>query len=214
MLRFGRAPIRDAHRRPPFFRIRMDTVVCPTCTTASAIDHASCPRCGEPLAGARLEQAVARTRALLERAGRTSRARRFSTVQGIGTMLLDYRPRGDGTYTVVRWFTVSGVPLVPLGGYVVDPVRQDHSHGAFTTWAIVLERTPFPLLRVLHTYLLLAIGVGPLVLGSLNASWVNRTLGGERAFFAMLACGAWAFYVVFFRIWDDRGVFPKERAHG
>ena len=52
----------------------------------------------------------------------------------------------------------------------------------------------------------------PLVLGFMNSSWVNRTLGGPLAALAMFASIAWGAYVIFFRIKNDSKAYKPKSA--
>lgn len=122
-------------------------------------------------------------------------------------MLLDYQPRGDGTWNSVRWVTAAGIPLVPLGGYAIQPLYEQHTYGRHTASFTAVERTPLSPQRVIRTYLLVVVGVLPLVLGFLNSSWLNRTVGEGKAFFVMLAAIAWAIYIVYVRVKNDGRVY-------
>jgi hypothetical protein len=183
------------------------TISCPRCSAVNGAEEASCAKCGESLMAARMEQIAADMRAVTDRAQHQMARTSFSSINGFGTTLLDYTPRGDGTWNAVRWVIAAGIPLVPLGGYVIQPHHEEHTYGRHTTSFTVLERTPLQAQRVARTYLLLIVGLAPVVLGFLNSSWVNRTLGDGKAFFAMLACVAWAGYIVFVRIKNDGKVY-------
>lgn len=188
----------------------MKTIACPACKSVNDYEARVCARCGESLALAKIEQAAAAIQATTARfKHQQARASRggFSSINGFGTMLLDYRPRGDGTWDGVRWVTAGGIPLVPLGGYVIQPLYEDHSYGSHTTSFTVLDRFPLAARRVARTYLLVLVGLLPLVLGWMNSDWVNRTLGGGPAFFAMLACIVWAGYIVYIRVKNDGKVY-------
>ena len=192
----------------------MKTVTCPACKSVNGADEATCARCGESLAAAKLEQSIAELRALNERTQHLRRpASSFNSFNGFGTTLLDYRPRGDGTWEAVRWVIVMSIPLVPLGAYVIEPHRQEHTYGRQTSTFSVVDRIPLTAQRIVRTYLLIVVGLLPGVLLWMNSRWVNHTLGGGKAFFVMLACFAWAVYIIMFRIRNDGEAYkPKPTA--
>ncbi|HEU0298453.1 MAG TPA: hypothetical protein VFR37_03345 [Longimicrobium sp.] len=180
----------------------MRTIRCPVCETWNDYESRDCAACGQTLAVAKIEEAAAAIRVTTARFAHqraVAEGRGFSTIHGCGTTLLDYRPRGDGAWDAVRWVVVFGIPLIPLGGYVIQPMHEDHGYGHHSASFSVLDRFPLTPMRVARTYLLLVVGLLPLVLGWMNARWLNRTVGGERAFFVMLAAMAWAFYFVWLR---------------
>jgi hypothetical protein len=170
------------------------------CQAVNDYEAETCAACGQPLALAKIDQIAEEMRAVTDRFYHKTAQTRFSSINGFGTMLLDYRPCGDGTWDAVRWVTAAGIPLVPLGGYVIQPFHEEHSYPRHTASFSIVDRMPLTAQRIARTYLLLAVGLLPVVLGFLNTRWVNRTLGDGPAFFAMLACVAWAGYVVYGRI--------------
>jgi len=185
----------------------MKTVVCRACKSVNGADEESCARCGESLAAAKLEQSIAELRAHL----RNQPVSGFNSFNGFGTTLLDYRPRGDGTWEAVRWVIAMSIPLVPLGAYVIEPHRQEHTYGRQTSTFSIVGRVPLTAQRIVRTYLLVLAGLLPLVLGFMNSNWVNHTLGGGKAFFAMLAMFAWAIYIIFVRIKNDGAAYKKPK---
>jgi hypothetical protein len=190
----------------------MKTIACPACKCVNDFEHEACSKCGESLATVKLQRTFDDLHALNSQMQHVNakQAGGFSSINGFGTTLLDYRPRGDGTWDAVRWVTALFMPLVPLGGYVIRPNLRENSYGRETSSFTVLDRFPLTAGRVLRSYLLLAVGLLPLVLGMANTGWVNRTFGEGPAFFVMLACGLWAAYVVFIRIKNDGKAYkPK-----
>lgn len=188
----------------------MKTIICPACKHRNDFEAANCARCGESLAIAKTEVICAEMRVSSARFRHWNAIREgsgFSTIYGWGTMLIDYRARGEGTYSAVRWVTAAGIPLIPLGTYVIQPHHQDHSHGGQGASFTLVERRPLRMRRVLRTYLMLVAGLLPLVAGWINSDRVNGFFGEGPAFFVMLATGIWAFYVVYFRIKNDGGVY-------
>jgi hypothetical protein len=190
----------------------MKTIACPACKAVNSADEAACGTCGESLAGARLEQTIAELNELnarmLHLSAKSSPG--FSSINGFGTTLLDYRARGDGTCEAVRWIIAMFIPLIPLGGYVIQPHLQENTYGRQTSSFTVLGRVPLTARRIVRTYLLIVVGLGPLLLGWANHRWVNRTLDGGPAFLLMLATVVWAAYIVLVRIKNDGGVYkPK-----
>lgn len=188
----------------------MKKITCPACSTVNSPEAERCAKCGESLAMARLQAVVDDMRATTARLEHQQAAHSrggFSSVNGFGTTLIDYRPREDGTWDAARWVIAAGVPLVPLGGYVIRPHYEDHSYPRHTASFTVVDRTPLSAVRVLRIYGLMAVGVLPLVLGWMNSRWLERTLGGPKAFLLMLVCVVWAGYWVFMRTRNDSKVY-------
>ena len=193
------------------------TVNCPACKTvnADADVNSKCSACGEPLGAAIFQQTLDELKRVTARA--TERmaelsAPSFKTFNGFGTTLLDYRLRDDGTWEATRWVVAMMLPLVPLATYRILPKRQQNSYGHMEAYFEVLGRTPLAPARVLRVYALLILGLAPIVLGSMNSSWVNRTLGGPLAALAMLASVVWGGYIIFFRIKNDSKAYKAKSA--
>lgn len=183
---------------------------CPSCRAANNIDAFNCTSCGSSLATAKLEYSINEIKKTTERMRELTTPRKtFYSINGCGTTLLDYRALADGTYAATRWVTVFGLPIVPLSGYVIEPTSQEYEHGGATSKFTILNKIPLAIDRVLRTYLLAAVGVLPLLLGALNSSWVNRTLGGGLAFLAMIASFVWLIYIIFYRLKNDSKAYPK-----
>jgi hypothetical protein len=192
----------------------MKTVVCPACKSVNGADEATCARCGESLAAARLEQSIAELRALNARTQHlvAQPVSSFTSINGFGTTLLDYRPRGDGSWEAVRWVIAMAIPLVPLGGYVIQPHRQEYGYGRQTSSFTVVDRVPLTAQRIVRTYLLVIVGLLPLVLLWMNSRWVNHTLGGGKAFLVGIATFVWAVYIIFVRIKNDGPAYKAKPA--
>lgn len=126
-------------------------------------------------------------------------------------MLLDYRALFDGSYEATRWVTVFYLPVIPLSAFVIEPTSQEFSYGRETAKFSIVDRAPLSLIRVLRTYLLAVVGLGPVIVGFLNSNTINHVLGGPRAFFAMLATIAWGIYIIFFRLKNDGNVYKRKR---
>lgn len=189
------------------------TVNCPACQTVNpnAEVNSKCSNCGKPLAAALLQHSIDELKKVTDRM-KEMNAPSFNTFNGFGTTLLDYREREDGTWEATRWVVAAMFPLVPLGSYIINPKRQQNSYGRMESYFEILGRTPLSPLRVLRVYALLILGLAPIVLGSLNSSWVNRTLGGSMAALAMLACIVWGVYIIFFRIKNDSKAYKPNSA--
>ncbi|MBV8856335.1 MAG: hypothetical protein JOZ02_05165 [Acidobacteria bacterium] len=187
------------------------TVNCPACRTVNpdADVNSKCSDCGEPLGVAVFQHSLDEIKKLTERM-KEATAPSFNTFNGFGTTLLDYRERADGAWEASRWVVAAMFPLVPLGSYIIRPKRQENAYGRTQSYFEVLGRVPLAPARVLRVYALLLLGLAPLVLGFMNSSWVNRTLGGPLAALAMFASIAWGAYVIFFRIKNDSKAYkPK-----
>jgi hypothetical protein len=179
----------------------MKTIACPACKFVNEHEADACAQCNEPLAAAKLEQVVENLRLATAAAQESIRPRKtFHTFNGFGTTLLDYRALPDGTYEATRWAVALMLPIFPIATYIIQPQMQEHSYGRSTSKFSIVGKGQLSAARIVRTYLLAVVGLLPIVLGSLNSSWVNHTLGGPYAALAMLLCFAWAIYVVMIRI--------------
>ncbi|HEX8852005.1 MAG TPA: hypothetical protein VF754_00885, partial [Pyrinomonadaceae bacterium] len=151
--------------------------------------------------------------AATQKANETLRPRKsFSSFNGFGTTLLDYRALDDGTYEATRWIIAVALPIIPLATYRIRPETQEHGYGRETSRFTILGQANLKPARVLRTYLLAVVGLLPLILGFIYSDTVNRTLGGPKAFFAMLAAFGWAFYIVFFKLKNEGKAYQKRPA--
>ena len=193
--------------------VRRVTVNCPSCRTLNpdADVNSQCTNCGEPLGVAVFQHSLDEIQRITERM-KEATAPSFNTFNGFGTTLLDYLDREDGTWEATRWVVAAMFPIVPLGSYVIRPKRLENSYGRMESYYEILGRTPLSPLRVLRVYGLMLLGLAPIVLGSMNSSWVNRTLGGPLAALAMLACIVWGVYIIFFRIKNDSKAYKPKSA--
>jgi hypothetical protein len=189
------------------------TVACPACKTVNpdAGVNSKCSACGEPLAAAVLQQSIDDLKRLTERMRELS-APSFKTFNGFGTTLLDYRRRDDGAWEATRWVVGMMLPLVPLGTYVIRPKRQENSYGRMESYFDITGRAPLSVAKILRVYALVVVGLAPVVLGFMNSSWVNRTLGGPLAALAMVASVVWGAYIIFFRIKNDSKAYKADSA--
>ncbi len=191
----------------------MNPVTCPTCNLVNNDEAQVCAQCGGSLAEARLKQLAAEvTRVTEEFKERTRPRQTFHTFNGFGTTLLDYRALPDGTYEATRWVVAMMLPLVPLATYVIRPETQEHSFGRSTSKFSIVGKGKLSAARILRTYLLVVVGLLPIVLGFLNSSWVNHTLGGPLAALAMFASFAWAAYCIFYRIPNEGKAYNSKPA--
>jgi hypothetical protein len=188
------------------------TVACPACKTvnADADVNSKCSACGGPLGAAVLQHSLDNLKKLTERMKELN-APSFKTFNGFGTTLLDYRQRDDGTWEATRWVVAAMFPVAPLGSYVIRPRRQQNSYGRMESYFDILGRTPLSPARVLRVYALVILGLAPVVLGFMNSSWVNRTLGGPLAALAMVASVVWGAYVIFYRIKNDSKAYKAQK---
>jgi hypothetical protein len=189
----------------------METIACPSCkfVNADADANSKCAQCGEPLLAALLQKNIDEIKRTTERFQELT-APSFKSFNGCGTTLLDYRQLDDGTWEATRWVIVFGLPIVPLAAYRIQPTRQENSYGQMSSYFKLLGRHPLLASRILRVYALMLVGLAPIVLGSLNSSRVNHTLGGPFAALAMLVCVAWAVYIIFFRIKNDSKAYKAE----
>jgi hypothetical protein len=189
----------------------MKTVACTKCNfvNADADVNSACAQCGEPLASALLQDNLDELKKLTERM-RELTAPSFTSFNGCGTTLLDYRPARGGTWEATRWVIVLGLPVVPLATYVIEPTRQETDHRGITSHMKILAKGRPSAARVLRVYALVFVGLFPIVWGSLNNTLVNRTLGGVPAALAMLACVAWGGYIIFWRLKNDSKAYKAK----
>jgi hypothetical protein len=186
------------------------TVNCPACQTVNpdAGVNSVCSSCGEPLGVAVIQHSIDNLKRLTDRMAEQS-APSFKTFNGFGTTLLDYRRREDGGWEATRWVVAAMFPIAPLATYVIRPKRQENSYGRMESYFEILGRVPLSPARILRVYGLVILGLAPLVLGFMNSSWVNRTLGGPLAALAMFASFAWGGYIIFFRIKNDSKAYKQ-----
>jgi hypothetical protein len=178
------------------------TITCPGCGERVSTDGTVCPRCGASVFSEVLE---ARTAAIRELAARVPPRSGGGTVNGSGTTLLDYRPRGDGTWDAVKWLTFAWMPLVPLRALHIRPVRREaRIMGQDYVYEVLDEGKP-PLARVLLLYLLELSAIVPLIYAFTHMDEVNRAVGSSgRGFFVTLATIAWFVFVTLRFVNADR----------
>lgn len=191
----------------------MKTTSCTNCGAVTDTAALTCSKCGVSPAAAKIEHSVTELKQLTQKLRELNAPRHsFNSFNGCGTMLLDYRALPDGTYVATRWVTVLFLPLVPLSAWVIEPTGQEVSYGRETSRFSIIASTPVSPARALRTYLLVAIGLAPVIIGSFNSHALNHVLGGPVAFFAMLATIAWGIYIIFFRLKNDGKAYKATRA--
>jgi len=191
----------------------METINCLSCGFQNLLADETCKQCGENLAVAKIQRSVDEIKKTTDRMRELTTPRKsFYSFNGCGTMLLDYRALPDGTYEAIRWVTVFGLPLIPLSAYVIEPESQEHQYGRETSKFTIVGQTSLSMARILRTYGLVAIGLTPIIAGSLNSGYLNHTLGGPKAFLAMLLAFAWGIYIIFFRLKNDSKAYSKKSA--
>jgi hypothetical protein len=188
------------------------TITCPACGEHVTTDGTACPRCGASVLN---EVFAAQTAAIRELTARVQQPPKSggATVNGSGTTLLDYRPRGDGTWDAVKWFTFAWMPLVPLKALHIRPVRREaRIMGQDYVYEVLDEGRP-PLARVLLLYLLEITAIVPMVYAFTHMDEVNRAVGSSgRGFFVTLATIAWYVFVTMRFINADRAYKESVRA--
>jgi hypothetical protein len=187
------------------------TVACPACKTVNpdAEVNSKCSACGESLAAAVFQQSIDDLKRITERMQERN-APSFKTFNGFGTTLLDYRRRDDGAWEATRWVVAMMLPLVPLSTFVIRPKRQENSYGRMESYFEILGRAPLSIARILRVYALVVVALAPVILGFMNSSWVNRTLGGPLAALAMVASVVWGVYIIFFVIKNDSKAYKAK----
>ncbi|PYS72751.1 MAG: hypothetical protein DMF69_06825 [Acidobacteria bacterium] len=192
----------------------METINCPSCNVQNTTADDACKQCGESLAAAKLQHSIDEiNKATAKMRELTTPRKSFYSINGCGTMLLDYRALSDGTFEAVRWVTIIGLPIIPLEAYVIEPESQEHTYGRETSKFSIVRKTSLSLARIFRTYGLAVVALLPIVVGSLNSSWINRTLGGPLAALAMLLAIVWGGYLIFFRLKNDSKAYKKKPTH-
>ena len=191
----------------------METINCPSCEAQNTIADDACKQCGESLAVAKLQHSIDEiSKATAKMRELTTPRKSFYSFNGCGTMLLDYRALTDGTFEATRWVTIIGLPIIPLEAYVIEPESQEHTYGRETSKFSIVRKTSLSLARIVRTYGLAVVALLPIIIGSLNSSWINRTLGGPLAALAMLLAIVWGGYLIFFRMKNDSKAYNKKLA--
>lgn len=118
-----------------------------------------------------------------------------TSVNGWGSMLLDYRPRGDGTWDATKWFTIAGFPLVPLKRQRVRPIQTEQLISGQRYRYERLEEGKPDLKRVLIVYAMAIIAVFPPAFFFIKMDLMRRIVGpGMFGLFVgvvLLAWGGW-----------------------
>lgn len=187
------------------------TLTCPHCKQIVTTESTACPNCGGSVAAelfaARAEALSAITARMRQqtppRSGGTS-------VNGWGTSLLGYTPRGDGTWDAVKWFTIAGLPIVPLKGLHIRPIRREgHNMHERLLYDVIEESKP-EAGRVLRMYGLGLAAVVPALTFFLWGSMVKRLFGtGGLAFFIGLGLIAWGIFMLML-IHNSHKAFRRE----
>lgn len=176
----------------------MKTLLCPACQTANSTSSATCGVCGASLTEALIQQQVAK---LKETAAQVADKHKpvpsLKSFNGCGTTLLDYRPHGDGTYEATRWITLFYLPLIPLSAWIVQPIRREANMRRETYHYERLGEGKLKLSRVLVTYLLTLLAVGPMLFAFCRMDLVNRWVGSSRGFFVTLATLIWFGFLLY-----------------
>jgi hypothetical protein len=191
----------------------METINCLSCNYQNVLADDSCKQCGESLAVAKIQRSVDEIQKTTAKMRDLMTPRKsFYSFNGCGTMLLDYRAFADGTYEAVRWVTVFGLPLIPLSAYVIEPESQEHQYGRETSKFTIVGQKTLSIARIFRTYALVVVALAPIIAGSMNSRYLNHTLGGPLAFFAMLLAIVWGVYIIFFRLKNDSTAYKKKSA--
>jgi len=192
----------------------METINCTACNSPNNYLDESCKQCGESLALAKIQRGIDGIRQTTEKfREQTTPRKSFYTFNGCGTTLLDYRGLPDGTFQATRWVTIFFLPIIPLSAYLIEPESQEHSYGQETSRFTIVSKTSISIARVLRTYGLVFIALAPIIVGSLNSSYLNRTFGGPKAFLLMLVAIVWGVYFLFFRLKNDSKAYKNRPAN-
>jgi len=174
------------------------TITCPSCgERVVAAEGLVCPRCGASVAAQVFEAHAAELAAITARARANARPRSGgTTVNGWGTTLLHYRPRGDGTWNAVKFFTVGYLPIVPLGSLRIRPVRLEQKIAGETYHYEVVEEGKPEMGAVLRVYAMAVAAVVPALFAFLRMDTVNQLVGDKWGMLVTLAALVWLGYVM------------------
>lgn len=189
----------------------MDTINCLSCSTPNPAADDCCGQCGESLAATKIQHSIDEIKKTTAKMRELTTPRKsFYSINGCGTMLLDYRALPNGTFQAVRWVTVFGLPIIPLSAYLIEPESQEHSYGRETSKFTIVGKGTLTIARVFRTYALMAVGLLPIIVGSLNSSFLNHKFGGPLAFLAMILAIVWGGYFIFWRLKNDSKAYKKK----
>lgn len=175
------------------------TITCPACgERVAAAEGLVCPRCGASVAAQTFEAQAAQLAAITARMRTAARPPRSGggTVNGSGTTLLHYRPRGDGTWDALKWLTLAWLPLVPLRSLHIRPVRREQKIAGETYHYEVLEEGKPALGPVLQVYGMALAAWLPVLFAFLRMDTVNRLVGDKWGMLVTLAALVWAVFVM------------------
>ncbi len=187
------------------------TLMCPTCGPVQPTDNQHCPTCEASLAEQAILQQIEALRQATAQLGQvTAQAKKplSTSVNGTGTMLLDYRKRNEDTYTATRWIAFFYLPLIPLAQYHIRPIAQNPQPMQRTYRFDVLGKEGLEASSVLKTYGLAIIGVVPLLFAFLQMDLVNDLVGEGPGFFVTLGSIVW-FVFIWFRFMNADKAFKK-----
>ncbi|HEX2204571.1 MAG TPA: zinc ribbon domain-containing protein [Longimicrobium sp.] len=172
------------------------TVTCPTCGPVTLDAQYACPTCRTPLTHLAMEQLAGRMRSDIARIEAKRPPKTTTTVNGSGTMLLDYRPAGDGTYTATRWVTLAYLPLVPLSRTRVRPVERTAEIMGQRYLYDVVGKEPLDPASILRTYLFTLLAVVPVIFAFVKMEEVTRAVGDGPGFLFTAATIVWFVFMM------------------
>ena len=176
----------------------METIKCDGCGFANKVDASisNCQNCGASLAAAKL---LASLQAANERLAQLAKpAKSFTTFNGFGTTLLDYRQRDDGLHEATRWVVAMMIPLIPLSAYVIRLGTEERSYGRESQRFTIIEKTSLSPARVLWVYFLVAIALLPLYLFGYNDLLGIGKYGWHTFVLRGLIPIVWAGFIIFY----------------
>ncbi|MCW3054277.1 MAG: hypothetical protein JWN14_3447 [Chthonomonadales bacterium] len=136
---------------------------------------------------------------------------RLHAINGCGTTLLDYRPQEEGTYLATRWFTLFYLPILPLSAMRVRPIQREGQFGRETYRVEILSLAQLDPMRVLRTYLLTLLAVGPALFAFCRMDSINRWFGSGPGFVVNLATLIW-FGFLLYKISNSDHLFRRKSA--
>jgi hypothetical protein len=166
-----------------------EPIPCPTCGPVVPTERTTCPTCGASLFTEKLEHISAKMREIHAGFAAAQQPRmRLGTVNGIGTTLLRYRAWDDtGNYVATRWFTIGGVPILPLSRHVVRPLERVQGISRQTYRFDIVSKEPMDWAEVAVTWGIALAGAAPPLYLFTHMREMNRWVGDGPAMLMGLA---------------------------
>ncbi|HZS44078.1 MAG TPA: hypothetical protein VFC63_03180 [Blastocatellia bacterium] len=146
-----------------------NTVKC-TCGADIPVNETKCHHCGAEFkqsteeSAKRIEEICAEIGKITTDFQEKTTPAKTTSVNGFGTMLLDYRPVGDGLYEASRWITVAAIPLIPLSIWKIEPRKYTHLNAGERQFFNLVGKRSITLDRIVRPYFYEVLLVLPFLL--------------------------------------------------